>query len=177
MAKARLLGESGNHKGAIANWTAAIAALPQDSEVLAGRGVSYALAGQNALADKDFAAARAAASEAGEFNSMCWAKATAGVVLESALNDCDTALAKRPDFPPYLDTRALVLLRLGRIDDAIAEYSRALAKQPKLASSLFGRAVAWGRKGEKAKSEAGVAAALKVNPDVRSNYESYGIKL
>lgn len=177
MAKAELLDESGNHKAAIDSWTAAIAALPQDSELLTGRGISYALAGQSALADKDFAAARAAASEAGEFNSMCWAKATAGVALESALNDCDTALAKRPDFPPYLDSQAFVLLRLGRIDDAIAEYNRALAKQPKLSSSLFGRAVAWGRKGEKAKSEADVAAAMKVNPDVRSDYESYGIKL
>jgi len=71
----------------------------------------------------------------------------------------------------------LVLLRLGRLDDAIADYDHALTKNPNLPTSLFGRAVAWARKGNKAKSEIDAAAALKVDPDIRSEFERYGVKL
>ncbi|MEK7413336.1 MAG: tetratricopeptide repeat protein, partial [Planctomycetota bacterium] len=71
----------------------------------------------------------------------------------------------------YLDSRGLVLLQLGRLDDAIADYDRALTKSPNIPSSLFGRAVAWARKGDRAKSESDAAAATKIDPDVRANFE------
>jgi tetratricopeptide (TPR) repeat protein len=99
------------------------------------------------------------------------------VALESALADCNAALAKAPDVAGYLDSRGLVLLRLGRLDDAIVDYNRALAKSPNMPSSLFGRAVAWARKGDRAKSESDAAAAAKIDPDVRADFERYGVSL
>ncbi len=176
-AKADLQVEEGDFAGAIATYSTAIAASPEEPRLLAERGIAYSRKGDSGHAEKDFAAARAKAGEASELNGICWSKATAGVALESALADCDFALSKAPGNSAYLDSRALVLLRLGRIDEAIADYDRALAKSPNQSSSLFGRALAWARKGDKAKSDADLAAALKLSPDVRTRFEGYGLKL
>lgn len=70
----------------------------------------------------------------------------------------------------FLDSRGLALLRLGRFDAAIADFDRALARSPDLARSLFGRAVAWARKGDTARSAADAAAAARIDPDVRAQY-------
>jgi tetratricopeptide (TPR) repeat protein len=175
--RAALLSETGDHQGAAADWSAALAAEPKNLEALVNRGIAYLKAGKSALAEADFSAAHSAATKAVELNNICWAKATAGVALESALKDCDAALSKAPGSAAYIDSRALVLLRLGRLDAAMAEYDRALALAPNLSSSLFGRAVVWARKGEKQKSAADAAAAVKTDPQIGSSYEAYGITL
>jgi tetratricopeptide (TPR) repeat protein len=176
-AKAHLLLESGNYEAAAAKFGEALALSPKEVSMLVHRGIAYAKAGKAALAEKDFSAARAGAIQAVDLNNMCWAKATAGVALESALNDCNGALAKSPRQAGYIDSRALVLLRLGRTDEAIAEYDRALALEPNQSSSLFGRAAAWARKGDKAKSENDADAATKTDPAIRKRFEEYGITL
>lgn len=176
-AKADLLSDAGDIPGAIALYSAGLQKAPDNRLFLMRRGILYARSGDGKRAQQDLARARAQMSAAVELNNLCWAKATAGVELESALADCDAALAKQPDTPAYRDSRALVLLRLGRIDDAIAEYDRALAKQPTMAASLFGRAVAWARKGDKAKSDLDRAAAVKADADVEAEFERYGVRL
>lgn len=175
--KAHIQRDRGDHAASIASWSAAISSEPDANHLLVGRGITYMLAGQKDLAEKDFAAARAHSTLAAEFNNMCWAKATAGVALHSALQDCDMALEKKPESAAYLDSRALVLLQLGRFDEAIEYYDRALAKRPTQPGSLFGRAVAWARKGDKSRSDADLTAALKVDPDVQKEFVSYGIEL
>lgn len=177
VARAQLADDSGDRAASIAAWSEVVAAAPKDPALLAERGIEYVRAGQNALADKDFAAARALATDPTLLNNMCWEKATAGVALQSALEDCDMALAKAPDSPAYLDSKGLVLLRLGRVDEAIAAYGKALDRRPNQPSSLFGRAAAWARKGDKAKADADIAAALKSDPDVRTEFEGYGIRI
>lgn len=175
--KAELQQELKDHRGAVVTLSKAIEISNEDLELLALRGIAHTRSGNSTLAAKDFAAARAEATEAVHFNNLCWAKATADVALESALEECNTALAKQPDAPGYLDSRALVLLRLGRIDDAIADYDRALAKSPTMSSSLFGRALARAAKKDKAGSETDRAAAVKVNPNVEAEFAGYGLAL
>jgi tetratricopeptide (TPR) repeat protein len=175
--KATLQADSGDLPGAISTYSSALAKSPDELTLLMGRGIAYARSGDAAHADADFQRARGKASEPVIFNNMCWAKATAGVALESALADCNAALAKAPDVAGYLDSRGLVLLRLGRLDDAIADYDRALAKSPNIPSSLFGRAVAWRRKADRARSDSDAAAAAKIDPDIRAEFERYGVKL
>ncbi|CAA9540536.1 MAG: hypothetical protein AVDCRST_MAG91-3816 [uncultured Sphingomonadaceae bacterium] len=176
-AKARFLAETDDHAGAVAAYTAALKAHPDDPILLAERGVAYARKGDTAEAERDFAAARAKAVTAAALNAICWNKATAGVSLESALADCDGALKKSPDAPAILDSRGLVLLRLGRFDEAIATYDRALAKNPAMSTSLFGRAVARARKGDPRGSEADLKKALEANADVRDEFEGHGVRL
>lgn len=176
-AKAKLEEERGNFASAIAIYSASLREAPDDVGILVSRGIAYARSNDPIRSEKDFAHARAKVSNAVEFNNICWNKATAGVALEAALSECNSALEAEPDAPGFLDSRGLVLLRLGRLDDAIADYDRALAKAPHMPSSLFGRAIALARKGEKAKSDIDHAAALKADPDVETQFESYGMKL
>jgi tetratricopeptide (TPR) repeat protein len=175
-AKADLLAEQRDFTGAEATYSKALEGSPQDVSLLLGRGIVYARAGDGGRADKDFAAVRAKATQPVLMNNLCWAKATAGVALDSALDDCNAALEKAPDNAAFLDSRGLVLLRLGRIDEAIADYDRALAGRPGQSTSLFGRAVAWARKGDKAKSDADAAAAQTADPNIRTTFEQYGVK-
>lgn len=174
--KASLQADTGDFVSAIATLSSALEKTPKDAGRLTRRGIAYFRSGDVKRAEIDFADARAKATEAGTLNLICWSKATEGVGLESALADCNAALGKMPDKAAFLDSRGLVLLRLGRLDDAIADYDKAVVQNPKSSSSLFGRAVAWARKGNKEKSDADVAAALKINPDIRKTFEDYGVK-
>ncbi len=175
--KATLQMNHDDSRGAIATYALALKTLPGDASLLLGRGIASARAGDQTLAEQDFKAARAKATTAQELNNSCWSKATAGVALQSALADCDAALAKAPGMASYLDSRAFVLLRLGRLDEAEADYDRALAKSPHLSTSLYGRAIVLARKGKEEKSEAAAAAASQVNPDVSATFASYGLTL
>ena len=175
-AAAELREERQDYAGAVTAWSTALARKPDDGEVLVRRGVDYLRSGQSALADKDFATARAQPPPQ-MLNRFCWIKATAGVALESALAECEAALAKLPDNAAFLDSRGLTLLRLGRLDDAMAAYDKALAQSPRLAASLFGRAVVEARKGETAKAEADTAAALAIYPDIRDEFAAYGVTM
>ncbi|MEA1015864.1 DUF3857 domain-containing protein [Sphingosinicella sp. LY1275] len=176
-AKARLQEEVGEFAGAAATYSTMMAQDPDDLDLLVGRGLAYLRTGDRTRSDKDFASARARATTAAALNSICWVKAIAGAALEMALEECNMALAKQPDSAATLDSRAMVLLKLGRLDEAIADYDRAIARRPRQAESLFGRAVAFARKGEKAKAEAGVVEAEKFMPAIREVFEGYGLTL
>jgi tetratricopeptide (TPR) repeat protein/transglutaminase-like putative cysteine protease len=176
VAKADLAAESGDMAGAIAAYTAALKENPSDSDLLTARGILYAKAAQPALAAKDFAAARAAAKDATALNNMCWRKATAGIGLESALLDCNAALEKVPGSPAYLDSRGLVLLRLGKLDDAIKDYDSALAQSSQMPTSLYGRAIAWSRKGDRARAIKDQELAVKIDPKVEQRFDEFGVK-
>lgn len=177
LAKVEFLLETGDRAGALALLAGASAGRPDDQDLLVKRGALHASMGKADLAEKDFAAALRLDSSPSGLNELCWEKAVAGVSLESALAQCDAAIAAAPRSASYHDSRGLVLLRLGRWDDAIAAYSRAIELQPRLDGSLFGRAIAWSRKGEKTRSDADAAAALAINPEAALDFEAYGLKL
>ena len=176
-AKAALQVMQGDYRGAVATYSAALERSPNHAVLLADRGVAYARAGEAELARRDFEAARAKAVTAQELNNICWSKATAGVALESALADCDAALKKASGQPDYLDSRGLVLLRLGRLDEARADYDLALARKPLLATSLLGRAIVSDRKGDVASARSNLAAALQADPDIEATFAAYGVRL
>jgi tetratricopeptide (TPR) repeat protein len=177
LAKADLLIESGKAADAIEIYNSALANRQNAPTVLLQRAIAYARTGNEVLAQKDFSAARGVSKDPMWLNNFCWAKGTAGVALESALTDCDEALAKAPDSPEANDSRGFVLLRLGRFDDAVAAYSRALATQPYQSASLFGRAIAWSRKGDLAKAKADRDAAFRLDPDIEKRFEGYGVTM
>jgi len=175
--KAVLLVKQGNADAAIALFADPLATAPDNVELLFGRGMTYAEAGDARRAAQDFDIARGKARDAERLNNYCYTKATRGVALESALADCDAALARRPDFAPFLDSKALVLLRLDRIDEALALFDRAVGSLPREADLRFGRALAWSRKGDADKAEADRAVALNIDPDVEKRFARYGLTL
>lgn len=175
--RAEMLMEAGDYAGAVKIYDAALAKQQNQPLFLVRRAVAYARAGDSAHASKDFATVRGTNKDPAWLNNLCWEKGTAGVALESALADCDAALSAAPDSVAFLDSRALVLLRLGRLDDAIAAYDAVLAKRRVSPTSLYGRAIARSRKGDKEKAQVDLDAALKLDPDVQKQFEGYGVTM
>ena len=84
-------------------------------DVVFARGLAKVRLGQDKAAKPDLAAAAAwAKGSANRLNSLCWGKATSGILLAEALADCDASLAIEPASAATLDSKGLVLLRLDR---------------------------------------------------------------
>lgn len=84
------------------------------------------------------------ADRATAFSGRCWARALLNRELDRALSDCNTALRLRPGTAAFLDSRALVQLRLGKVDRALADYDAAITVAPRNALTLYLRGVAFG---------------------------------
>jgi tetratricopeptide (TPR) repeat protein len=129
--------------------------------------------------------------------SRCWSRGAANVELEQALADCDRAvqaelaaahsavwrLTHRNAAGPgwLMRDRSLVYLRLGDLDEAIADDDAALRQtNPKGSGDrvhpLYLRGLAELRKGLAPQGEADLAAARKLQPDIDQHYASMGLK-
>ena len=169
--------EQQRYQDAIAGYSAMLAATPGDIFALTGRGMAYGKVGNSAAAVRDFDAAAAAAGTSPDAaNSTCWAKASAGVALTSALEDCNRAIKGAPDNGAYYDSRGLVQLRLGRLDAAIADYDAALKLAPRLAHSLYGRSITRARRGDGAGAAVDRAAAIAISPHIAEVFAGYGVE-
>lgn len=142
----------------------------------AQRAIILARLGRTAEAKKAFADIRLQAKSAQQLNSLCWAKATANVETESALEDCMEAVHQQPNSGAYLDSLGLALLRSGKLDEALAAYDKAVANRTG-ASSLMGRAIVRDRKGDAAGATADRSAAMKMSPEIEDTYRGYGLEI
>ena len=62
-------------------------------------------------------------------NSRCWIKGTGNVALDTALKDCTKAI-ELSEYPQNaLDSRGMVYFRMGRMEDALADFNAALTYQ------------------------------------------------
>lgn len=147
------------------------------ANLMIGRGAAKSRLHHDAEAEEDFQAVRMLRPEATALNNMCWMLATSNVALESALTSCNSALAKSPGYAAAMDSKAFVLLRMGRYRDAIATFDEALTLRPKYPASLFGRGVARIRSGDRAGGLADVEAARKVDANIVSEYAGYGVRI
>jgi tetratricopeptide (TPR) repeat protein len=173
--KAEQLAADGHYKGARQLYDDAIKAAPDEDYYRLRRAVLTFKLGDTDEARKAFQEFRADAKSASELNRLCWAKATAGILLDSALEDCREALKREQDTGAYLDSLALVELRLGSVDAAIADYSRAISRN--IPASYMGRALAFARKGDKVRAAADLAQALRLDPDAQTRFEEFGLKM
>ncbi len=109
-------------------------------------------------------------------NARCWYLALRNTALDTALADCNKAIELDSDPAMYMDSRALVHFRAGRLKEAMADYEAALAAEPEQTASLFMAGIVADRMGDKAKAAAFSKAAKTVYPDVGHFYAHYGIK-
>jgi tetratricopeptide (TPR) repeat protein len=116
-----------------------------------------------------------APDNAGLLNARCWTRAIANIELDEALADCERAVELQPGAAAYIDSRAMVRLRLGQYDKAIEDATAALAIAPRLSASLFVRGVARIRHGDTGGGEADLAAARRIEFDIDSEYREYGV--
>ena len=115
------------------------------------------------------------AALAGAKNRRCRARALLGSDLDKALKDCNDAVRMIDKSPPFLDSRGLVLLRLGKYDKSIADYDASLALKPGNAWSLYGRGIDRLRKGMAAEGQADIAAAIAIRPTIADDAKKHGI--
>lgn len=132
----------------------------------------------DAIAQFDAMVAERASDEmaVSAYNRRCWDRALMKQDLDKALTDCNQALriATGPA-PDVLDSRALVHLRRGEIDLALADYDAAIKAQPGAAAILYARGAARLKKGMKAQGEADLAAARKLNPRIGALLKEEGV--
>nr|WP_315393535.1 tetratricopeptide repeat protein [uncultured Duganella sp.] len=143
--------------------------------MLAYRAIVYAKMGRAKQAAAGFEAARAAAGTRHALNNLAWFLATQNTELPRALAAIDAALVNPARVPAHLDTKAMVLLRLGRYREAVAVYDEALALRPRMAFSRFGRGLAKRRAGDRAGAEADFKAARRAQPGVEGDYARMGL--
>jgi len=108
-------------------------------------------------------------------NNRCWMRALANIELTGAEADCAEAVKLQPKQAAYWDSYALVALRAGRLDDALARYGQALTLNPKAAGALYGRGLAKQRKGDTVGGDQDIAAAKALSPKVGDELQEAGI--
>jgi tetratricopeptide (TPR) repeat protein len=109
----------------------------------------------------------------GLLNTRCWVKGIAKLQYDTALKDCTRAIELSDSNADALDSRGLIYLRMGRFEEAIADYDAALRMRPDAAGTLYARGVAktWlGKDGT-----ADLRDARLVDPDIETEYAPYGI--
>lgn len=170
---------SKDEASARADFEAAKRHAPADDELQIRIGQTYNAVGHYDAAIKEYDGWLAANPKADAvpqvLNERCWSRALLGKQLEAALADCDAALKRGGRNSAFMDSRGLVLLRMGRLDEAIAQYDAALKLQPKQGWSLYGRGVAKVRRGDKTGGEADIAAAKAARPGIADEAARLGV--
>lgn len=167
----RLQKQAGTPEAALGPLDQALAEAPQSIELLGLRGRVRARTGDAEGARADFAALRRLdARDPVLRNDVCWAQALEAFDLDLAMADCDVAVASGE--AAFIDSRAMVLLQMERYQEARAEYERALAGDPNLPASLFGRGLARRALGD-ADGAADLARARTLDIDVAEDFEVF----
>ncbi len=140
---------------------------PADPESHAGAAVALREEGKYGQSMAQFSVAiQLAPDDSRIWNARCWAHGAFARGLAEGLADCNRALRLLPGNSDYLDSRGLVFLRMGHLDDAIRNFERALQKEPALPTALYGRGVARLRAGAWVAAQADILQARRIDPAV-----------
>ena len=108
------------------------------------------------------------------FNARCWYRGVWEVALDAALADCNRAVESAQFAPPVLDSRALVYLRLGKLESALADADAALERAGGQTQTLLLRGIIREKLGNPL-GKADIAEALRRRPGLRREYQGYGL--
>src|SRR5258708_29715336 len=96
------LDRQGDWTDALQAYEAALTLEPDSFGPAVKRAVLLYRLGRTDEAGELLTALRGRATTATMLNNLCWEKATAGVLLDSALDECNAALQLKPDAAAYL---------------------------------------------------------------------------
>lgn len=109
-------------------------------------------------------------------NSACWVRAILSTQLDSALKSCTKAIELADSGASILDSRGVVYFRMGRFDEAIADFDAALRLAPGLAPSLYMRGLSKVALDKREDGLRDLANAAVIRPEIAKEYEAYGLK-
>ena len=111
------------------------------------------------------------------WNGRCWARVELGIDLDQALDDCDRAIDADSKNASYLDSRAWVYLRQGKLKKSLADFDRGLAMRPDGVWSLYGRSLAHQGLGDAVAAQADLATARAKDPHIDEAIRKAGMPL
>ena len=147
---------------------------PKDFGLLAYRAMAHLQAGDGREATKDYYAALSSSSGANDLSLVCWVLGREGLTLAWALEACNRAAALL-DLDNIRANRGLVKLRLGRLDEALADFNVAIETDDRQADSYYGRSLVHYRLGDQESAVKDLREALAINPRIAEEYEKYGV--
>ena len=150
--------------------SAAVASRP-DAIGLLGRGIGRWQRGERSAAEQDLQASIQHSSHS-ELNTVCYTLAVVNVALDHALEACNRALELMPHDANFLDSRALVYLRLGRLEAALSDYDLALKFRPHSAYSLYARGLVLARLGRSGPAAEDQADALRLDATIAEYFHT-----
>jgi tetratricopeptide (TPR) repeat protein len=169
--------EKGDVDRAIADYGEAVKLNPNFVDAYNSRGLRYSDKGDLDHAIADFGRMIALAPKRAEgYGNRCWARLVASTQLQEALSDCNESLRIRPGDSDTLNSRALLYLKAGKFDEAIADFTAAIQADAKFANSMYGRGLAKLKKGDAVGGQSDMATAEALDPDVMQELARYGIK-
>lgn len=147
------------------------------SRLFVYRAIKFALARKTDAAMTDLAKAiELDRTNATAWQVRCSQRARWNIQIEEALNDCNEAIRINAGVSSHYTSRGQVLLRLGRLDDAIANFDRALTINPHDPFSRYLRGVAFLRKGDRAVGQRDISRVRNSNPDIVELLAGFGFK-
>lgn len=109
-------------------------------------------------------------------NARCWYKALRSADLDGALADCNRAIELSSDPAIFLDSRAMVHFRSGRLKEARTDLEGALAVSPEQASSRFMLGIVLTRLGISQQGDREIAAARQVYPGIDHFFQHFDVR-
>jgi tetratricopeptide (TPR) repeat protein len=177
--RALIYKRNGEFERAIADFNSAIHLGLKDVDVFFQLGITYEAVRNFADAVKVYdLALKLQPRHEWALNNRCYSKAMLEDV--SAIVDCNAALRLRDD-PAFYDGRGFAHLKLGQLEKAIEDYSKALShypagsKLPDQAYSLYGRGVARRMKGDIDAGNADIAAAKRLKRGVEDEMSKLNV--
>lgn len=169
-------------------YTEQLKAAPHDLSALAKRGITYLEKAEYSAAIADFdEIIESHPSDVGAWSNRCWVRAVANKQLARALDDANEALRLKPAAAEALNCRGLIYLRVGRLDQAIADYDRILGIPPELysggtgnwdiASAWYGRGLTELRRHNEVAAVLDFAAGTAVDPTIGNKFAEYGFNV
>ena len=162
-------------EAAILDFTDAIKLNPQDAVSFQNRGKAYSDSGKQTRAVQDFTRAiELGHDESANRNGRCWARATLGLELDLAREDCEAAVRMEPADGNNHNSLAFVRFRSGDYAGAISDYTTSLSLDPDGASSYYMRGQAKAMTGDTT-AQADIDKGLGLEPGIADRYAGYGI--
>ncbi len=178
--EAELRKEDANANGELDSYARALAAFPDDPQLLYARALMWERRDEIPRAEADFRKILAIdADDVNALNALGYTLADRTDRYQEALELISRAIAAQPDSAAIIDSYGWVLYRLGRNEEALVELRRAFTKQKDAEIAAHVAEVLWvlGRQDEARKF---FEEARKIDPDSRSlqrAIEKTGVKL